>query len=457
MNKLNLKQIIHASGGFLVQGNDAAYITGVTIDSRNAKPGNLFAAIRGSNTDGHKYIEAAFENGCNAVLIEDECFTDKIPRGMGAVLVTDTVKALQDIASYYRSCMDIKIIGVTGSVGKTSTSDMIKAVCATEFKTAKTKGNFNNHIGLPLSILEFDPDTRVGILEMGMDRLGEIEFLAGIAKPDIGVITNIGTAHIEHLGSRENIFNAKMEITKRFDKSSVLIVNGDDDFLSTIASTEYRLIKAGTTCGNQIEVTDISDSAEEGVSFAVKYQGKVIKIHLPVPGRHNAVNAGLAIAAGMEVGITPEEAAIGLSHLEITDKRLSVKCKGGIKIIDDTYNASPASMKAAIDVLSSAKGSRRIAILGDMFEQGEQSRLFHREIGEYASEKSVDMLIAIGDDAEYIKEGALKKMDTSDVRYYKTKDEFMKEIKSIVRPGDAVLVKGSRGMAMDLIVKKIME
>ncbi len=457
MNKLNLKQIIQATGGRLVQGNDATYITGASIDSRNAKQGNLFVAICGANTDGHKYIGAAFENGCNAALIENESFIDKIPKGMGAVIVTDTVKALQNIASYYRQSMNIKIIGVTGSVGKTSTSDMIKAVCESKFKTAKTKGNFNNHIGLPLSILEFDPDIRVGILEMGMDRPGEIEFLAGIARPDIGVITNIGTAHIEYLGSRENIFNAKMEITKYFDESNILVVNGDDDFLSTLANTEYRLIKAGVAQSNQIQVSDISDSIEDGVSFALKYQGEKTKIHLPVPGRHNAVNAGLAIAAGIEAGVSIEEAAVGLRNLDLTDKRLSVKCKGDVKVIDDTYNASPASMRAAIDVLVSAEGFRKIAILGDMYEQGKQSSLFHREIGEYASDRSVDMVIAIGDDAEYIKEGALKGMSASCVRYYKTKDEFLREMKSIIRPGDAVLVKGSRGMAMDLIVRKIME
>ena len=289
MNKLNLRQITEASGGSLVQGDETQYITGASIDSRTAVAGNLFAAIRGENTDGHRFIAAAFENGCSAALIDDRSYTDKIPAGMGAVLVDDTVKALQDIASYYRASMDIKVIGVTGSVGKTGTSDMVKAVCSGKFKTAKTKGNFNNHIGLPLSILDFDPDTKIGILEMGMDRPGEIEFLAGIAKPDIGIITNIGTAHIEYLGSRENIFKAKMEITAYFGKDNVLIVNGDDDFLGALCDTEYRLVKVGAAGGSQVYVYNISDSAENGVEFTLEYKEKATRIHLPVPGRHNAV------------------------------------------------------------------------------------------------------------------------------------------------------------------------
>lgn len=457
MNKLNIRQITEAAGGVLLQGDDSAYITGVSIDSRTAGSGEMFAAVRGENTDGHRYIEAAAANGCTAVLIDDNTYRDKIPAGMNAVLVSDTVKALQDIAAYYRAAMDIKIIGVTGSVGKTTTSDMVRAVCSQKFKTAKTKGNFNNHIGLPLSILGFDPDTQIGILEMGMDRPGEIEFLAGIAKPDIGIITNIGTAHIEHLGSRENIFKAKMEIATYFDKESVLIVNGDDDFLSEIHDTAYRLVKVGSLGSNQIYVYNISDSAENGVEFTLEYREQATRIHLPVPGRHNAVNAALAIAAGVEAGVSVQEAAAGLAGLELTDKRLSVKGKNGIKVIDDTYNASPASMKAAIDVLVSAKGLRRIAILGDMFEQGELSSRYHREIGEYVSDKPVDMLIAIGDDAAYIRDGALKTMSADRVKYYKTKNDFLKEIKNIITSGDVVLVKGSRGMAMEQIVKKIME
>lgn len=457
MNKLNIRQIVNASGGSLIQGNESDYITGISIDSRTAGKGELFAAIRGENTDGHKYMEAAAQNGCNAVIIDNMEYADKIPKNMSGILVSDTVKAIQDTALYYRNNMNIKIIGVTGSVGKTSTGDMIKAVCESKFKTAKTKGNFNNHIGLPLSIMSFDPDTQIGILEMGMDRPGEIDFLAKLARPDIAVITNIGTAHIEHLGSRENIFKAKMEITSCFDKDNILIVNGDDDFLSTLGDTEYNIIKVGSSCGNNIYVYNIKDNAEEGVEFTIEYKETATGMHIPVPGRHNALNAALAAATGLAVGVSVNEAAEGLKTLELTDKRLSIKGKNGIKIIDDTYNASPASMKAAIDVLISSKGLRKIAIMGDMFEQGQNSRRYHAEIGEYASDKSVDMLIAIGSDAEYIKEGALKGMSADNVKYYKTKNDFFKEIKNIIASGDVVLVKGSRGMAMEQVVKKIME
>ena len=454
MQAMTIEDVLKATGGTLLSGDIHQTFNDVISDSRKVTAGVLFVPLVGEKFDGHEFIKAAFDLGASAVLTQrdTELLVDNT-----IVKVEDTLKAFGDIAKYYKQKYNVPTVSVTGSVGKTTTKDMLASVLSQKYNTLKTMGNFNNEIGLPITIFGLEKEHEAAVLEMGMNHFGEIEHLADIGRPDVAVITNIGQSHIENLGSREGIFKAKMEMTKLFTKDNTLIVNGDDDFLGALCDTEYRLVKVGAAGGSQVYVYNISDSAENGVEFTLEYKEKATRIHLPVPGRHNAVNAALAIAAGLEAGVSVEEAAKGLQSLEFTDKRLSVKGKNGIKVIDDTYNASPASMKAAIDVLMSAKGLRKVAILGDMFEQGKESPRYHTEVGEYASDKSVDMLIAIGEDAEYIKDGALKSMSAENVKYYKTKNEFLKEMKNIIKSGDVVLVKGSRGMAMDLIVKRIME
>lgn len=452
MNKILIKDAVKACGGTLLKGDENEYISGACIDSRILEKGDLFAAIRGENTDGHRFLEQVSEKGASAVLISDRSYADDA--GCAVILCDDTTKALQDIARYYRNMLDMKIIGVTGSVGKTSTADLVKAVCSVKYKTAKTKGNFNNHLGLPITLLSFDPDTEVGVLEMGMDKPGEIDFLAQLARPDIGVITNVGIAHIETLGSRENIFKAKMEITDYFTEESVLVVNGDDEYLSQIGDTPYRLDKVGSDGRSGYFVYDIEDKGEDGVAFTYEYDEKTVHVNIPVYGRHNAMNAALAMTAGLELGIDPADAAEGLMNTVLTDKRLSVKGKNGIKVIDDSYNASPESMKAAIDVLMSVKGIRRIAVLGDMFELGKLTRESHIEVGRYAAGQDIDILIAIGKEAAGIAEGA---QGLPDIRYFEKKEDFYPVMEKLIGPGDVVLVKGSNGMHMDKIVRKILE
>ncbi len=451
MKKISVKDMVDASGGRLLSGDVNTYVEGASIDSRKVKKDDLFVAIRGENTDGHKYLTMAKEKGASCLLVSDTSFA--IPDGIAVILVEDTVSGLQEIAKAYRRSMDMKVIGVTGSVGKTSTSDMVKAVCSVKYKTQKTKGNFNNHLGLPLTLLDFDPDTEVGILEMGMDRPGEINFLAELARPDIGIITNIGTAHIERLGSRENIFRAKMEITDYFTEDNVLIVQSDDDFLRKVSSDEYRVIRAGADAASDFRILGIEDHAEHGSSFRLENGGTVTEMKVPVPGRHNVCNAGLAAAAANVLGIPLEEADRGLQSMQLTDKRLSIKENRGIKVIDDTYNASPASMKAAIDVLASAEGDRKVAVLGDMFEQGTYAAQGHREVGMHALAKKIDLVVAVGNDAKYIAEGA----KGTEVMYFEKKEDALAVIRDVIRTGDVVLCKGSRGMAMEDVVKKIME
>lgn len=459
MKKLTMKQIEEGTGGRQIQGTSQAVVGEICTDSRRAKAGDLFFALIGDRHDAHKYLGQVIQAGCTDLLICDQAALEETEGGdqVNAILVEDTTKALQNLASYYLNLLNLKKIAVTGSTGKTSTRDMIWYVCQEKYKAQKNVGNLNNHLGVPLTILSFEEDTQVGILEMGMDKLGEIDLLAQIARPDIGIITNIGLAHIENLGSQEGIFQAKMELTNYFGEENTLIVHQDDEFLNKERiQGPYRLVTTGFDGKSDYIISRIDDFGAEGIQFTLEHQGRTQRFSLPVPGRHNAFNGALAVAAGAELGITMEEAARGLAKVQLTDKRLTVRGKNGIKVIDDTYNASPDSMKGAVDVLMHTRGLRSVAILGDMYELGETSREQHSLVGNYAAEKGVQLLVTVGKDARYIAEGA-KKAGMKQVRYFPDKKAFLKEIDSIVDKGDVILVKGSRGMEMEEIVKNIME
>lgn len=452
MKRISIDEAVKACKGKLIRGDGSLEIGGASIDSRTVEKGDMFVAIKGENTDGHRFLKQAAANGAAVLLISEKEYADDAD--CAVILCDDTTKGLQEIARAYRQMLDLKIVAVTGSVGKTGTSDFVKAVCSTKYKTAKTKGNFNNHLGLPITLLSFDPDTQVGVLEMGMDKRGEIEFLAELARPDIGVITNIGVSHIENLGSRENIMKAKMEITIFFGSDNTLVVNGDDEFLSKLGSTPYKLVKVGKADGCEYGYENVKDIGTDGIEFTYRY-GKISEdIKLPVFGSHNAMNASLAIAAGMELGITPQNAKEGLMNAELTDRRLSVKEKDGITVIDDTYNASPESMRSALDVLSETKGKRKIAVLADMFELGHLSRKSHFEVGQYAADKDIDILIAVGKEASEIAKGAT---GIKDIRYFEKREDFTEIPGDILMEGDVILVKGSNAMSMGEIVKKILE
>lgn len=458
MKKLTMKQIEAATGGKLVKGSETAEISNICTDSRTAKEGDLFFALVGDRHDAHQYLPQVADAGCRCAVVsnEDAC------RGLGedfqAVVVEDTTQALQELASYYLDLLDLKKIAVTGSTGKTSTRDLTWCVCSEKYKTEKNAGNFNNLIGVPLTILSFEEDAEVAVIEMGMDRFGEIDRLAKLTKPDIGIITNIGMAHIENLGSQENIFKAKMELTNYFDETSTLIIHQNGEFLQKDRiKGPYQTVTTGFDGkSDYIIISDIDDFGADGIQFTLEHQGLTQKFQLPIPGRHNAFNAALAVAAGAELGITMEEAARGLSKAQLTDKRLTIRGKDGIKVIDDTYNASPDSMKAAIDVLMHTRGLRSVAVLGDMLELGETSQEQHQLVGRHAAEQGVELLIAVGKDAEHMAKGA-KAAGMEQVLWFQEKEDFLKKVDSMIQKGDVVLVKGSRGMAMEDIVKKIME
>lgn len=456
MKELTIEQIIEGTKGRLVQGSKRDCVERICINSREAKAGDLFVAIIGDVHDAHKFIPQAYQQGCRSFLISDEDVKNGLrsEKNVNVVFVDDTTSALQALASFYLEILDIKKIAVTGSTGKTSTRDLTWYVCSQKYKCGKNEGNLNNLIGVPLTILSFDTDIQAAVIEMGMDRFGEIDKLAQIVKPDIGMITNIGLAHIEHLGSQEGIFKAKMELVNYFGPENTLIISEESPFLTKERTAgSYRLITSGTDRQNDYIISDIDDLGIEGIQFTLEYKGQMERIALAAPGRHNAFNAALAIAAGAELGISMKEAAAGLAEAKLI--RAVFEERNGIGVINDTYNASPDSMKSSIDMLVHSKWRRKIAILGDMFELGALSEQQHRLVGAYAAEHGVDLVVAVGNDARFIKEGA-SGLAENKALYFETKEALKRELPNILQSGDLVLVKGSRGMKMEQIVEEVM-
>ncbi len=468
MKKITIREIISVTGGTLVNGQNEGFITGVKHDSRECAKGDMFVAIIGEKQDGHKYIHQVVEKGCSTVLVShtngwyDEIADIVTLDDVNIIKVEDTVYALGQLAAYYLSTLDVLKIAVTGSVGKTSVRDMIYYALSEKFVCGRNLKNYNNFIGLPISIFQFDDDTEAVVLEMGMDKFGEIDRLAEIVKPHIAVITNIGMSHIENLGSRDGIFRAKMEVAKHIigyknNDKGVLIFPCDDEFLTREkTSGDYEQIIIGEDGRSEYIISDIDDFGLEGIQFNLEHRENSYKIKLDVPGRHNAVNAALAMAVGNAVGISVQEVQKGLLKTELTGSRLrKVKTKR-LSIIDDTYNASPDSMKSALRVLSMSKAAgRKVAILGDMLELGEESERQHYGVGLFARGERIDCLVAVGERAVKIAEGA--RGSQIEVAYYKNKEDFFENADRFVSVGDIILVKGSRGMKMEQIVEKLKE
>lgn len=461
MKKITVGEVARAVNGRLLCGSENTIITGVEIDSRIMKENDCFFALEGERADGHDFIKSAFEKGAVCAVVSNEEKSKDIvetAEGKAVILTENAEEALRSLAVWYIRTFNIKKIAVTGSNGKTTTKDMTHAVCSVKYKTQKTPVNRNNLIGLPLTVLSLEEDTEVAVFEMGMDNFNEISRMAAIVEPDIAIITNVGTAHIERLGSREGILKAKLEITETLKPCDVLIIpDGGDMLTRESAEGDYRLVTIGTDGRSDYVVSGIENLGEAGVTFSVEHDGKLYKIKLPVPGEYNVSNATLAIAAADELGISIDEAAKGLLKFKASEKRMNIRGANGIKVIDDTYNASPPAVKAAVDVLMSTSGVRKVAILGDMFELGEKSDDYHREVGTYAAEKGVQMFVGIGSRMHFACEGARSILGDDRVLHFNTKEEFAEVIRDVIRSGDVVLVKGSRGMAMEEVVKKILE
>ncbi|MBQ9059729.1 MAG: UDP-N-acetylmuramoyl-tripeptide--D-alanyl-D-alanine ligase [Firmicutes bacterium] len=459
MKAISITEAAEAAGGKIIRTCDETAIRGVWHDSRECGAGDMFVCIKGPNRDGHDFIPQVIGQGCRNLLISDEtALTDDMQ--VNAILVDDTVYAMGQLARYYLDLLDPVRIAVTGSVGKTSTRDMIYYVLNERFRCGRNLKNFNNDIGLPISIFHLDESCDAVVLEMGMSDFGEIDRLAEIVQPNIGVITNIGVSHMENLGSREGIFRAKMEVTKHLraaDSGGTMVFVYDDEFLNPEnTSGDYESVFVGTDGRSDFILSEIEDRGVDGVRFRLEHNEVSKTVQIPVPGRHNAFNGAVAAAVGVRLGMTEDEIIRGLSKVSLTGSRLRVLRGNDVTVIDDTYNASPDSMKGALKVLQQSSCSgRKTAILGEMYELGESSDRLHYGVGVFARSCGIDQLIAIGPLAQNIAEGCGGGETKNS--YFPTKEAFLKKKNEFVKPGDLILVKASRGMQMEIIVENLLD
>lgn len=452
MLELNLQEIVKATKGALLKEADVKEIKAVSTDTRKIEEGTMFIALKGENFNGNNYVLDAFNKGAKIAIVDEvKCDLNELKEDVALIKVQNTGRALMDLAKFYREKLGLKVVGITGSAGKTSTKDLVAAVLSDKYKVFKTKGNFNNEIGLPLMILELDSTYDVAILEMGMRGLGQIKELAEIASPDLGIITNIGISHIEILKTRENILKAKMEIATFFDKNNTLVVCGNDDFLGALPEAQYKIVKTGV--GENFEIGAKNIALEELSSKFTVYDGeKEEEFSLDMPGEHNISNLMLGIAIAKELGVSFEEMKRGLKNIEATSMRLELIKKDGFSILNDCYNSSPVAVKSAIDVMKNIEGKRRIAVLGTMRELGHKSEEAHMEIGKYAKENGIEKVLCFGDFSENIKEGY-----GEGCTVYENKEELIKDLLNIICGGDIILVKASRSLKFEEITKALLE
>ena len=454
MEYLTIKELILASEGKLVSKcNEETLVNDIVIDSRKASKDNAFVAIVGENLDGHDFINLAINQGCKTIIKNKDNNVDIDNKGINVIEVNNTEIALGDIARFYKNKFKIPFIAVTGSVGKTTTRDMVYSTISAKYNSLKNVGNLNNQFGVPLTLFNLNKKHECAVIEMGMSGFNEIEYLVNIVNPQIGIISNIGYSHVEHLGSREGIFKAKMEITTNFDESSLLIVNGDDDCLKTLKNKDliYKLRTFGFEKDNDIYCESF-EMDEDSINFIAVVDGKKEEFFIPTVGKHNIYNAMAAILVGINLNMTIEEIKDGLKNFQCTKNRLDIIKNNNLTIIDSVYNASIDSMTAALNILGRYK-NRRVAILGDMFEMGEFAEFGHRQVGKSAL-NNVDILIAIGKDAEFIvKELQENNMNLDNLYHFETKEEAIENLDDIIKENDIILVKASRGMHLEKVVE----
>ena len=429
-------------------------LTGVSTDTRTLAAGNLYIPLIGERFDGHDFIREAVEAGAGAVMCQQDREVPEVD--CPVIVVRDTLEALQRLARVYRRHLGIPVIAVTGSNGKTTTKDLIAAVLSVKWKVHKTKGNLNNHIGLPLSLLSMEEDTDMAVVEMGMNHAGEIELLSRIATPDIAVITNVGDAHMEFFSDRRGIARAKLEIVAGLNRDGVLFLNGDDPLLGEEgAHFKGDVRKVGFSPGCEEGATDIRMKAT-GTQFTATRDG--LHYHIPALGKHNVLNALFAIAVGRHMGLTGLEMADGLKSATLSGRRLELReTPAGMWIVDDSYNANPIAVKAGIEALVELEGKpRKWVLLGDILELGEREESMHRDVGAFVGDKPVEYIFTVGRRARWIHEAALDvRRDEGHVIHFETVEEAIRELKRVEDPNVALLVKASRGMALDRVVEAL--
>lgn len=447
--ELTLNEIANALGAS-VQSDKT--INRISLDSRNIDENTLFFAIKGERFDAHDFAKQVAENGAAALVCHK-----KVDVSCPVIYVDDTKNALLKLSSYYRSKFkDLILIGLTGSVGKTTTKEMTACVMEQKYKTLKTEGNFNNEIGMPKTLFRIEKDTECAVIEMGMSEFGEISALSNAALPNCAIISNIGVSHIENLGSRDGIFKAKLEMLEGLKKGSPLVLNGDDDKLSTVKNSDFKVLFFGINNPKcDVRAVDIKEE-ELHTGFTVLCKECTQKITLPTVGIHNVYNALAAITVGLCFGVTLEQAANGLKDYVPSGMRQRIKKVGNITFIEDCYNASPDSQKAALNSLCTVANGRKIAVVGDMLELGSYSETAHRLVGEYAAEKKIDFLYTFGENSKYTADSA-RLGGLKNVFEFTDKIALADALIQELKDGDTVIFKASRGMKLEEVFNIIYE
>ncbi|AIY81566.1 UDP-N-acetylmuramoyl-tripeptide--D-alanyl-D-alanine ligase [Clostridium botulinum] len=448
---LTLNEVLKAIDGELLIKNNEGNFEKISTDTRKIDKNSLFIALKGNNFNGNNYVVKAIKAGATVAIIDEVNFKLEELNDKGTVIkVNDAKTALGALAKYYREKLGIKVVGITGSTGKTSTKDLVAAFLSGKYSVFKTKGNFNNEIGLPLMIFELDSSYDIAVLEMGTNNFDEIHRLANIARPDMAIITNVGVSHIEYLKTRENILKEKFSITDFFKENNTLVINYENDMLQKVnEDNEFKIEKIGYDKKYNLYAENI-ELTEESTSFdAVNSNGERHRFKLNMVGEHNILNALLGIRISENFGITFEEMELGLNNFEATSMRLEFIKKNNFTIINDCYNASPDSMKSALSVLKTYSGSRKIAVLGDMGELGEHAKSSHEMVGQDAIGKA-DIVLTTGEFREDYKSGFGK-----DTVTFSCKEELQNYLCNLIKDGDVILVKASRSAKFEDIVKNI--
>jgi UDP-N-acetylmuramoyl-tripeptide--D-alanyl-D-alanine ligase len=453
MEPTKLEVIARWAGGEIAAGDPSLLFTTVCTDSRALHGGDMFLALRGDKFDGHTFLAEAARRGATGAIVEESI--GGLPPDFAVVRVPNTLTALQQLAANYRRSLQCQVVCLTGSNGKTSTKDLAWSVLRQRFQVTKTEGNLNNHIGLPMTMLRLRAGDRIGVFEIGMNHAGEIAPLAALAQPDVAIVTNIGVAHIEYLGSREAIAEEKGALIEALPPSGTVILNADDDFSPKLAvRTKADALFCGFGETAAIRATDLTQELT-GMKFHIHAFGRSVEAHLPVLGMHMVRNALLAVGAGHVFGLSLEECAEGLAAAQLTKGRLEQKVVRGIQVLDDSYNANPDSTKAALLTLSQISiNGRRIAVLGRMAELGRESEHGHRSVGQCAADLGIDCVITVGTEAALIAEEAWRGGVAKIVRAA-DRDEAVQALREYAHAGDIVLVKGSRSENLEEVVEAL--
>ncbi|MEW5865377.1 MAG: UDP-N-acetylmuramoyl-tripeptide--D-alanyl-D-alanine ligase [Bacillota bacterium] len=461
MAEFSLDEVVKATGGSCEATGAHPSFSGVTTDSRKVAGGEIFFALSGPNFDGHQFAKDAVERGARGVVISSRERTGDLPGTAAVIVVNNTLKALQKLATYNRCRLGIPVVAITGSTGKTTTKDMAYSIFAERVRCAKTQENFNNEVGVPLTLLSLEPHHEVCVVELAMRGSGQIRDLAEIARPDVGVVTNVGPSHVELLGSIENVAAAKAELVEALGADGIAVLNSDCPHTAAMKDkTSAKVTFFGVEQAADVQASEIELLGAEGTNFTMSYGERSFRVHVPAPGMHNVYNALAASAAAFVLGLDSFAVADGLDHFEPAHQRLGIiETRQGYIVIDDTYNANPASMRAALSTLRQVAGSRRkIAVLGNMLELGEISAEAHRDLGRTAMALPCDVLVTVGDLARLAGEEALRLGKAAgSVLMFDDRGEAARAVEWLARPGDVILVKGSRAMKMEEVVSALVE